>query len=371
MRASRLLLPAVVLAIACGRARAQDDPPADSPPPTPAWAVRIFGDLAVSRDGKWLAGRTRDGFRLFPAAGGEPIALDLGKDELGGDDCEFTADSKWVVVTGSASGAVVKGIKADTTQSVLVFSTDAPAKRKTLQIALKAKALPKDVKRLMDPSLRGMKTLEGEVGDLIPLTGSRVVFDRGSEGMELWDVAAGSKYAAPASVDTRYFCGLSADGTLSVSVDSGRLEIRDVKSNRVVRTISTSESKRQAVRGWYPAFTPDGSSVLVARFEVSVDDDSTRRCSVECWSTVDGTKRWEVEVGEAKFLPDLDVCGGYAAVVLDETVHLLALRDGETVAHELGAKKVSRAEPSADGKALWIVDSDSLTRLGLPPLAEK
>jgi len=362
-----------LLAVAPAAGRAEDPPPVAAKP-AGSWSDKVFGDLAVSRDGAWLAGRATGSFQLFPAAGGPAVTLAFPKDERPGFHCQFTPDSKWLVVPGEASSIETQGIPKDRTQAVYFFSVAAPSKRKAIQITLKAEGLDKAVKKYMDPKYKNMKTLRGAVMDLAPFAGSRMLLDRGEVGVEVWDAATATKSAAPPEIDGRWSCGISADGSRFVhSADGAALEVRDVKTNRPIATIRTSEDpKGQVELVSHPRLAGGDAYVVAASAPIGKRGEDTGVPHVlRCWSVADGKKLWETPLGEAKYVRQLEVTDGFVAVVLGDSLHLVDLSDGSLPAHALQGCTASAATPSADGKALWIADPDGVHRVELPEAKAK
>ncbi len=358
---------AVTLAALAVAGRAEDSPPA-RPAAAPSWKDNVFGDVAVSRDGAWLGAKTLHGYRLFPAAGGDPVALELPKGETASFRSTFTADSKWFVVAGEASTVEAPGIPKDRTQSVFVWSVAAPTKRRAIQITLKAEALDKDVKRYMDPKYRNMKNLKGAVADFLPLAGSRVAFDRGELGIEVWDVATTSRGAGPAALEGLWSCGMSADGSRFVRVGDKGLEVRDAKSNQLVRTIAVTDDPKHDANVNHPRFAPDGADVVAATTPIvpGAKSEDAQAYELVCWSVADGKRRWSAPLGMAKYVSAVDVAEHWAVAVVGDALHLVDLRDGSAPAVRLQGVKCSSAKPSADGKTLWIADENGLSRADLP-----
>ena len=371
MRRSTFLVAFAAVVLVADGTRAED-PPQGGPAPAAVWSTAdVFGHIAASADGSWLAARTRAGITLYPVAGGDPVLLDLGKDEKDGIHLEyqFTADSKWLVVPGTRDYASTAGKKADLTQSVLVFPVATPSKRKSFQLQLKEEKLDKRIRR-MAPELSNFKTLEGAVSGLLPLTGSRMVFDRGSAGAEVWDIATGAKSTAPESLDGPYSCGLSADGARSVLAGIRELEVRDVKLNRALKTVACPDYDVKNAHAHHPAFTPDGAGVVVLRGTRAGGASSTDEVAVDCWSIDDAKLRWTYPIGKER-VEKLWTAGGYAIAKRPGALDVIDLRDGKPVVHELSGRSVEASGPAADGKSVWVCDGKSLRRMELPPLPVK
>jgi hypothetical protein len=367
----------VVLSSLAGAGRAEDPPP-DAGKPALSWSVRVTGGLAASRDGTWLAANTSDGLQLFPTAGGKPVTLPFPEDERPGQRCAFTADSKWLVVPGEANSVEVKGIPKDRTQALYLFPTAAPTKRKTIQVKLKAEGLDREVKQFLDPEFRNMKTLAGAVTDVSALAGSRVLLDRGTLGVEIWDAASASKVSAPPSIEARWCCGIAGDGSRCVVSNGPMLEIRDLKSNRATATIRVGpDGDGSDCMTTHPRFTRRDADVvatctsLATLGSVMLDPAADTKYALRCWSVADGTKRWEARLGAARYVTRVDEVGPFVAVLLGQTLRIVDAADGSLPAHELQGMRVAAAAPSADGKAMWVADESGLRRVALPEAKPK
>ncbi len=366
-----------ILLVLAGPGRAEDPPAEEAAKAAPEWTVpRITHGIEVSRDGKWVACHAVDNVQLFPAGGGDPVTLDCGKDERIESSFTFSPDSRYVCVAGAAGAAVVKGLPEDKTQSVFIFQVAAPTKRRKLELALKAEGLSSEVKKLMEPKLRGMKMLSGSVREFIPLAGSRVIFDRGDLGLTMWDLATEAKFAAPPALESSFSCGISADGAKCVRLAESAIEIRDVKTNRVLQKIATPPRSKKGSYASDPVLTTDGSAVLLLRTtsdpDKAEDRDALSNFSAECWSIAEGRLKWEAPVGSARYVRCLMPGPSHAAAVVGDSLVVLDLRDGAKVTNELVAKRVRSAQMSAAGDAVWVVvDPGTLTRIALPALEEK
>src|SRR5262245_34628136 len=377
MRKLALAASAVLRAFAAPHVRAEDPPPADAAKPSPEWSLEELAyEVTASRDGKWVACRESRRVRLFPAAGGDPVALELGKDERVGMYFAFSPDSKYVCVAGTASAAVVKGLPEDKTQTVYLYSVADPKRTRKVELALKAEGLSSEVKKLIEPRLRSMKMLTGEVRDFIPFAGSRVLFDRGELGLTLWDLGSEAKFAAPPALDSSLRCGLTDDGARCVLLTGKAMEIRDVKTNRVLQTIPTPDYSGSGVSALYPRFTRDGTCVLVQREprdpKKERGEDDRDECHLDCWSLTESKRLWECFVGTAKYAHVPLVAAAHVAVQLDDRVVVRDLKDGANVDVPLPSLGISSVCVAGEGDAMWVVDTERpLKRVPLPAPAAK
>ena len=366
---------AVVLAVAsAGRAQEEPAPAAAAPV---EFALDDGGfEIHASPDGKWVGCRTSKGVLLYPTAGGSPVRLDCGKDEYLGSNFAFSPDSKYVCIAGRASPAVVKGLPEDKTQSVFMFTLATPTKRRKVELVLKAEGVSSDVKKHLDPRLRSMKMLSGEVREFIPFAGSRVLFDRGELGLTIWDLGTEAKFAAPPALDSTLFCGISADGARCVRIGPKGIEVRDVKTNRVLQTVPTPDYEKKGTSALYPTFTRDGASVVVMRrIEGPKEENgpgSIDTFEFDCWSLADGKRVWQSTAGSGKYCRAPLVAASHLVVHVDERVSVKGLADGVNVSHDLDDKNVTEVCVAASGDALWaVIRLSTLMRIALPPPAAK
>ncbi len=366
MRATVVAGWALAAALTAAICPAQDGAPKHA---VPRWSGDGFTSLAVSRDGSWLAARAtlkERGFHLFPTDGGEPIRLDLGSDDAGGLRCEFSADSKWLVVPGSD---VPLDVGKGRSQAIFVFPTASPFKRRAYQNKLEVGGIVAE--------RTGLDLLQGNVSEPYPLTGSRMLFGRGSGHDQVWDVATGAKTAAPVGLEDRWKCGVSADGVRAVRcVDTG-IEIRDLKANRVLKTIAIAGREKTDMLS-HPTLSPSGAEVvfLWGKMALRGPGQGDFEYMLQCWSTADGTRSWSVPVGRANLVTHLDVTAKHVVVTLAGTARVFDLRDGTK--SEVGdGRPMSLARATADGNALWVVmrdaraHADVLTRVELPAATPK
>lgn len=352
----------IVVGPAPAAGRAEDPPPAGAAPALAWQGATVIGDLAVSRDGKWLAGRAREGFQLFPVAGGAAVTLDLGKNETGSFRCAFTADSKWLVVPGESAGASVPGVKKDLTQTLIAFPVDTPNRPKRYTVRLEEEDLPKEIRKRM-PSGSAMKQVVGAVFDVAPLTGSKVLCERLGADDEIRDVATGATSPTGASLAGPSRCGLSADAAQSVLVGRDALEIRDVQANRVRRAIPVPAPAREFSIRRFPRFTPDGAAVVVA---ATTTRDGSDEVVIECWSVETAKLLWSAPLGKVRLVEVVACGGGFAVVVADAKLRLLALGDGSEVAVPELRDSVQAAVPTAEGDGLWIAGNRGIRKMPWP-----
>jgi hypothetical protein len=363
-----MLRAAAVIALAGigATAHGEDPAPAD-PPKAVSWHVESARNLAVSPDGAWLAAWTpKSRCMLFPTDGGPAVPLD--DDDEPASNPVFTADSAWVITTASAPSIYLKGTAEKRTQTVHLFPTRAPDRPKRIVLQLRMKEMPEEVRKRLPPEKRGMKNLDGKVLGMLPLSGTRVLFDRGAEGTEVWEVASQTKYAASPTLDGPWSCGLSPDGSRCVVVTAKTLEIRNVKQNRVVQSIPLrreSGSRMTAVHR--PRFTRDGTRILAMRSEIDRSAPlDAHPYTLQCWAAQDGKLLWSATLGVCSTSPSLDVAASHAIVNADERLVVLDLLDGKEVALAGASGVVHSAASSHDGTAAWICGADRLYRVGLP-----
>lgn len=360
-RAAVLVL--VTTLAAAAQAPAQDAPPPQAgQPAVPSWPLKGALSMAASPDGAWIGVTGFDSTLLFPTAGGEPVDLRLDKQEGTPGACAFSADAKWFVVPGAAD-SVETSAGADRTQTVYVFPTKPPFQARKVQVKLLVRELPKEIrKRLSSP----VKQLKGAAQRFIPLDGSRMLVHRDGEDPQVWDLAKGARAAAPPALGERWNCGVSGDGTRSVLVVDDGLEVRDVKTNRVLQKLRDAEPRPDDTFVTKPRLSPDLAAVV---FLVRTGDPGAHEQdhAVQCRSAADGVVRWNVSLGKVSYVTDVHVTAHHVLLELPAGIRLLALADGAAAEPVLAKRATIRSAcPTSDRRGLWAVVDDALTRVELP-----
>ncbi|HMQ33673.1 MAG TPA: hypothetical protein PKD53_23275, partial [Chloroflexaceae bacterium] len=297
--------------------------------------------LAFAPDGSSLATASNDGSaRLWPAAGGEPLVIEVGPDLL---DLAWspggwlaTADLDGQVIAWGPDGAELWAAALDSAPNALSFSPDGMSLAVALdggEVALLSSADGAELARLARPPAD-----DGDpppIGDVtFSADGARLLAGDAAGGVTLWEVADGESRALAAEHRSEVEAvAWSPDGATFATGDGlGALTVWDAASEEPIETLRSFAGGFAAVR-----YSADGLMLATAGLDGTA----------QLWSLATGGPLLRLAghadyVTGVAFSPD----GRYLATAsLDRTARLWSLA-------LLSPDGVSAADFSPDGRQL-------------------